>query len=765
MFPYQNKCLTIRERVSDLTSRMTLQEKIGQVNQKLYGWTIYSKDGHNFQLSDNFKKHVAWGGGLGALYGLFRADPWSQKDYRTGISASESYKLSNQVQQYVISHSRLGIPTLLVEEAPHGHQGLGTVSYPTNLGKSNCFDTDLIRESASIQAEELLSKGINIALVSTLDLLKDPRWGRSEETFGESPLLTSKYTQAVIDGFQGNLISDNNFLDKPVPIDAKQHVGVVIKHLIGQGESLGGHNSGTVPIGDREFNDIYGSMIPSLKYAVGVMAAYNDIDGIPCHANRVLLNDLLRVKNNFQGLVMADGTALDRLTSLYGNPYDAGYSALKAGVDLSLWDDVYTKLSTTAELNDEVIKYLDNAVKHVLSIKFLLGLFDDPYVTPEQSSKLPEILKKGKKNNLQIATSSITLVKNDIINGNPILPLENKKELKIAAIGPHVDDIYTWLGDYTAPQLPEQYVNLSTALRDYTSNIETAHGSDIRKKQSDNHQIESAITIAQKSDVIILTLGGSSARNFDMSFLSNGALKEKDNTINTDTGENVDVASLTLGGDQLKLLRALKSVDKPIITIMVQGRPYDIREVVNLSDAVLIAWYPGQQGPQAVTDIIFGKSMPTGKLSISYPRNSEQLPVYYYQRDVLKNENYFDEPGTPLFKFGYGLTYFNVAYKNLTVYTDKTKGLVKISIEVENKNTNIVDETILLFGRMHGTNILPRKKQLFAFKKVSLYKKSSSIIYFKLSYSELTYTDQQLDDALPKKIEFTTQNLHQIIEL
>lgn len=380
MFPYQDKSLTIRERVNDLISRMTLEEKVGQINQHLYGWKSYEKDGSDIHLTDEFKKHVSWGKGLGALYGLFRADPWSQKNYENGIRANESAHLSNMIQSYVIDHSRLGIPTLIVEEMPHGHQALDSVSYPTNIGKGNSFNPDLIRKSAELQSEELILKGGNIALVSSLDLLKDPRWGRSEETFGESPYLTSTYTKAIINGFQGDLIDGENFLDKKVPSDARKHVGVVIKHLIGQGDVLGGHNSGTVPMGKREFLEVYSSLIDSLKKSVGVMAAYNDIDGVPCHANRYLLHDLLRRDNGFQGIVMADGTALDRLVDLYGNYEDSAYAALSSGVDMSLWDDVYMHVEGAVEKYPNLLTDLDASVKRVLSIKFLLGLFDDPFI-------------------------------------------------------------------------------------------------------------------------------------------------------------------------------------------------------------------------------------------------------------------------------------------------------------------------------------------------------------------------------------------------
>ena len=761
MFPFQNKKLTIRERVDDLLPRMNLQEKIGQVNQHLYGWQAYKKEKNGIQLTENFMDHVEWGQGLGALYGLFRADPWSNKDYRTGIRANESARIANKIQSFVINHSRFKIPALIVEEMPHGHQALDSVSYPTNIGKGNSFDLNILRKSAELQAEELRLKGGNIALVSSLDLMKDPRWGRSEETFGESPFLTGEYTKAIIRGFQGNLIEKSSFLDKPVSSDARKHVGVVIKHLIGQGDVLGGHNSGTVPIGKRELMEVYKPVIDSLRMSAGVMAAYNDLDGIPCHANQFLIQNTLRDKSKFQGIVMADGTALDRLVDLYGSRNEAVLAALNAGIDLSLWDDVYTHIGDAICEYPKLINNLNASVKRVLSIKFLLGLFDEPFIA-EESTKLDENISKETKINLDLARESITLLKNgNNSEGHPMLPL--KKGCNIAVIGPHADNIYHWLGDYTAPQISNQYESLLNSLGEYTQNINYSRGSEIRVKCPDNHSIDEAMAVAKKADVILLTLGGSSMRDFDMSFLNNGALDSENIVKNTDTGENMDVASLSLGGDQIKLLRNLKTLNKPIVVVMVQGRPYDISEVVDLADAVLVAWYPGQQGPKALSDILFGKYQPTGKLSISYPRNSEQLPVYYYQRRVLKNENYFDESGSPLFKFGFGLSYTNFIYSDLKA--EHSSEFTRLNLTVKNENNNDGSDTLIAFASFYGTNVLPEIKKMVAFKRIQLKENTTKEIGLIVSNESLKYLDKDFNWRYPNKIVFTVGDLTKSIVL
>ncbi|MCI1686800.1 glycoside hydrolase family 3 N-terminal domain-containing protein [Schleiferilactobacillus harbinensis] len=754
MAPYQNDTLPIRVRVQDLLARMTTQEKISQVNQHLYGWQSYTRHGSEFTLTDQFKAHVAWGGGLGALYGLFRADPWSGRTLENGIPAAQSATVSNMVQQYVITHSRLGIPALIVEEAPHGHQALGAVSYPTNLGKSNSFDPALVAQCAQLQAAELAAKGVHLALVSTLDLLKDPRWGRSEETFGESPTLTAAYTQAVIRGFQGDLISDDCFLDHPA--DANRHIGVVIKHLIGQGDALGGHNAGTVPLGEREVREVYGPLVASIRHAVGVMAAYNDIDGVPCHANRQLLTRWLRTANHFQGLVMADGTALDRLTDLTGSVAAAAQQALTAGVDLSLWDDVYTHIDQALAADPTLMTALDTAVARVLAVKFLLGLFDQPLVSPSEAAKLPKIITASHQANAKLAVESMTLVKN-----NGVLPLARNQ--KVAVIGPHTASIYDWLGDYTAPQAPDQFTSLTDAVRPYASQVCTALGSQLRVgvPDQDYRWLDEAEDCASESDAVILTLGGSSARAFDMHFLTNGALAAPQG--NTDTGENVDLADLSLSADQLSLLRVIKNTGKPLIVVMVQGRPYDIRPVLAIADAVLLAWYPGQAGPQAVADILFGQTTPTGRLAISYPRSSGQLPVYYYQRHAAKNADYLDESGAPLLPFGAGLDYTTWIVHSLSLTHDLIEQRTAITVTAANTGQYDSSLPLLLFGRFRGTTVLPREKQLLATRRVTIPAGQKQTVTFTVPDTALTYYDAHMRSVLPDQVTFSVGDQTQTI--
>ncbi|MGX7418082.1 glycoside hydrolase family 3 N-terminal domain-containing protein [Carnobacterium gallinarum] len=745
MANYKNPELTIHERITDLMARMTLEEKVGQVNQHLYGWKTYAKLDNTFELTDYLKDHVALGGGLGALYGLFRADPWSQVNEKNGVPAEDSWRLANKIQHYVITHSRLSIPVLFAEECPHGHQGLGSVSYPTNIGKGNSFNRALIEETSRNMAEELAMKGVHLALVSSLDLSRDPRWGRTEECYGEDPYLAAAFNHSIVKGFQQDLITDaQDFVHQTVGEINRQpsQIGVVLKHCIAQGDAIGGHNSGAVSIGERDFMELYYPLLKSTKNAVGVMAAYNDLDGVPCHSNHYLLETLLRKEIGYQGIVMADGTALDRLNSIYGSDELSAKNALFAGVDLSLWDQTYLSIVSGVEQNIIPMELLDKAVYRVLSIKFLLGLFENPYVEAPSQATLEKI-KTYPLDNKKMALESITLLKN-----NGILPLKDEAK-KIAVIGPNADAIYNQLGDYTAPQTEK--MQQQTIFRELikafpTSSVEYALGCEIRNLANQESHIQAAVELAAKSDLIILVLGGSSARNFNMEFLSNGAVSSKG--VNMDSGENVDLSSLALGGKQMDLFTELQTLNKPIVTVLIQGRPHDIETVCMNSDAVLTAWYPGQEGGSAIAALLTGEESPSGKLSLSYPRNSGQLPVYYYQRDIAMKEDYYDLKGSPLLPFGFGQTYTRFEYQKITVNNSNlTKNDLEngqhLHLTVSIKNTGSYDakETILLFVKLAGGSVIQRKKILRGFEKYYFKKGEAQDIDFYLSYEDLCYYD------------------------
>ncbi|AEB07853.1 glycoside hydrolase family 3 domain protein [Coriobacterium glomerans PW2] len=759
-FPYTDSSLTIRARVEDLLGRMSLEEKIGQINQHLYGWQCVSQSQTgSWYLTDMFKRHVEWSKGLGALYGAFRADPWSKIDFTNGVRGRDGWRITNLIQDYVKSHSRWGIPALIVEECPHGHQGLDGISYPTNIGRGCMFNTDLIREGAHLMGRELSCMGVDLALVSTLDLARDPRWGRTEECFGEEPYLSAKYSEAIVEGFQGRLIRHgSSFLDRPVHTREPQErpVGAVLKHCIAQGDAQGGHNSGTVVIGDREFNDVYMPLMRAGREAVGIMAAYNDIDGVPCHSNTALLTDVLRTNVGFQGIVMADGIALDRLFGPYPTISAAAAAALTAGVDMSLWDDAFLHVDSAIKQNLTSELDLNRAVARVLSIKFLLGLFDRPPLT-DPGEEYERVLKRSRELNFETARRTMVLVKN-----NGTLPFDESGK-SIAVLGPNADSVYSMLGDYTAPQDDDSLA--ATILHELrkispSATFTYAKGCEIRQIDGQDEALDDALACAQASDAVVLCLGGSSERNFNMEFLRNGAVSSRG--ANMDSGENVDVASLSLGGCQMQMAREVAKLGKPMVSVLVQGRPYDIQELEQLSDAVLIAWYPGQSGGAAVARVLTGADNPSGKLSISYPRNASQLPVYHHQRRSFGNADYLDEPGSPLHPFGFGLSYTNISYHDLIAHISEDN--VEIRVQVRNLGDRGAIETILAYVELIGGGVLQRE-MLQGFESVKLNPGEVQSVIIRFDRSAFSYMDARRNLATASRARIRVNELETLIDL
>lgn len=388
---YRDPAAPVSDRVRDLLGRMTLAEKVGQVNQRMYGWDAYERAGDGHRLTDALRAEVAAFDGMGALYGLQRADAWSGVGFADGLDARDGARTAAAVQRYVMDHTRLGIPVLLVEEMPHGHQALDGTVLPVNLAVGATWDPDLYADAVAGAAAELRARGAHIALVSALDLVRDPRWGRSEECFSEDPYLAARMTEALVEGAR------------------RAGVAVVLKHFAGQGATVGGRNSAATELGPRELHEVHlaAARAGVAAGAAGVMAAYNEFDGLPCVANRYLLTDLLRTEWGFEGVVMADGTAVDRLVRLTGDPVSAGALALDAGCDLSLWDASFTRLGEAVERGLVSESALDAAVARVLTLKFRLGLFEQP-LPPARSEtvELPDPAELGER----IARASVTLL-------------------------------------------------------------------------------------------------------------------------------------------------------------------------------------------------------------------------------------------------------------------------------------------------------------------------------------------------------------------
>ncbi|MGP4039289.1 glycoside hydrolase family 3 N-terminal domain-containing protein [Gracilibacillus sp. D59] len=705
---------------------MTLQEKVGQLNQKLYGWQVYRKNGDQYELTENFKQHVQKFQGIGALYGLFRADPWSSINFENGIPLEDALHVTNMIQEYLREHTRLGTPVLFSEECPHGHQALDSTVFPTHLGSGATWNSDLQKKVSKYIASELMERGVHLGLVSTLDIARDPRWGRTEECFSEDPYLAACMTEAVVKGMQGD--------NKESP-----NVIAVLKHFAAQGAAVGGHNAGPALIGERELREIY---LPPMKAgvrsgALACMAAYNEIDGIPCHTNRKLLTDILREEWGFNGIVMADGTALDRLLLLTGDKELAAAYALNAGVDLSLWDDVYTHIEAAVRNGKIKESIVDKAVKRVLYGKFLLGLFSEVDDKPRSVSVNRS---KGRTLNLEMARQSITLLKNE----HNLLPL-SKRNKTVAVIGPNADSVYNLLGDYTAPQRREAVVTIKQGINKIVEeDCEILYTKGCGIRSTDMSDFDRAKTIASKADMIVLALGGSSAREFGMEFEDNGAVLDYDQA-EMDCGENIDVAKLNLGGVQKNLVQELAALNTPMIGVFIQGRPYSLKDIEAYLDAILIGWYPGQLGGQAIAEVLFGDVNPSGKLPVSIPYSADQLPVYYNAKNSGAKQDYYDEVGHAMYSFGYGLSYSSFQCKfstkeheTISIHALTNGEYINVSVDVVNTGEYDGLAVVQLYIKDLEASVTQRTKELKAFQKVWIPVGESKNVKLQLGVEELS---------------------------
>ena len=711
MFRYKDASLPTAERVNDLLSHMTLREKVGQLNQRLYGFRAYERKGDEITLTKETIEEAKYFGGLGVVYGLYRADPWSAKTTENGLSKEYAIKGYNLLQRCCLEHSRLGIPLLLSSECPHGHQALDGYLLPVNLAAGATFDPKLYKEAVSVCAHQLKQMGVNLSLVSALDVARDPRWGRTEECFGEDPYLCSCFAKAAVEGTQS------------------EGVAMVAKHFCAQGETTGGVNASAARIGERELREIH---LPAAKACCeagvkGVMAAYNEIDGVYCHMNHHLLTEILRDEFGFDGIVMADGVALDRLQEAVGDESHAAALALFAGVDVSLWDNVFPYLENA--IKDGLLEesLLDEAVKRVLTLKFEQGLFEHPYL-PEDSKEESYTMEKYPQS-LQLARESVVLLKNQ-----NVLPLKTSDQ-KIFVLGPSADDIYRMLGDYTPPVSDE---NSFTLLK----GLEYLAGDRIIKTCSYTALTEEKKKEVQKlidwADVVIMAIGGSSSRFGGALFDNNGAAvvqgTQKDVSKDSDLvrknkeawamdcGEGMDSSTLSLPGDQLDWFLFVRESNKPLISIVVAGRPYAISEIASKTDALLYSFYPGPYGGLALAQLLYGQESPSGRLPISIPAHVGQLPVYYNPKRSYEAMKYWDEKDHALYEFGEGFGYGQLSYENMTLQkeTDHDSFTYKLTFSVSNKSDADDFAVPQLYVRDIAASTVRRVRELKGFTKTSL---------------------------------------------
>ena len=702
LLPYQDARLSAGQRAEDLLSRMTLKEKVGQM-VCLMGWDSYDLDGRKVSTSEKFRNEVDQLY-VGNYWATFRADPWTRKTLNNGLDPERAAMAANAMQRYAIEHSRLGIPLFLAEEAPHGHMAIGATVFPTGLGLSATFDTALVARVGAAVAQEVRLQGAHVSYGPVIDLARDPRWSRVEETFGEDHVLSGEMAEACIRGMGGGR------LQQPFATLA------TLKHFVAYGVSEGGHNGAPAHVGLRELHECF---LPPFQKAIAagalsVMTAYNAIDGVPCTSYTMLLREVLRQQWGFRGLVVSDLYSIDGLRGTHhvaSSIREAGVMAAKAGVDIDLGANAFSQLVSAVENGEIGIEVIDEAVRRILTMKFEMGLFDHPYVDPKAAAR-----EVGSAKNValarQAARESITLLKND----NHLLPLQ--RNLRVAVVGPNAHNVYNMLGDYTAPQ-PEGRV--STVLDGILQKIPTAQVTYVRGcavRDTASCDFEEARMAALQADVVVAVVGGSSARDFRTSYEETGAAVSQPLQVSDmECGEGFDRATLDLMGRQEQLLRMLKSTGKPLVVVYVEGRPLLKNWAARHADALLTAFYPGQEGGNAVADVLFGDYNPAGRLSMSVPRNVGQLPVYY-NRQQGGGSPYIDAESTPLYAFGYGLSYTSFRYSDLKVRAAGDG--FEVSFMVENTGGREGDEVPQLYLHPRRASVVQPPMQLRHFSRIHL---------------------------------------------
>lgn len=720
---YKDASAPVEERVEDLLSRMTLKEKVGQICCPL-GWEMYVKTDDGVTVSDLYRQRMDEMP-IGSFWAVLRADPWTKKTLETGLNPGLAAEALNAMQKYAVENTRLGIPVLFAEECPHGHMAIGTTVFPTSLGLASTWDEALMQEVGETIALEARLQGAGIGYGPVLDIGREPRWSRMEETFGEDPVLTAVMGTAFVRGMQGEDVSDG------------RHLYATLKHIAAYGIPEGGHNGGQANVGMRRLLSEY--LYPfemAVRAGVGtVMTSYNAIDGVPCTGNKFLLDSILRKTWGFNGFIYSDLGSIDGIAGTHHVAADlkeAAAIALKAGVDMDLGENSYRTLEEGVRLGLVDVADIDRAVRNVLRVKFRLGLFENPYVSPQEAA---DIVRCDAHKELaeQVARESVVLLEN-----NGVLPLS--KDLKrVAVIGPNADNMYNQLGDYTAPQDRKEISTVLDGVRNAVSEkTEVVYVKGCAVRDTVKTDIAAAVRAAESSDVVILVLGGSSARDFKTKYIATGAATVDNSATEVsdmDCGEGFDRSTLTLLGDQEKLLDAVAATGKPLVVVYIQGRTLLMNNASEKADALLTAWYPGEQGGNAIADVIFGHYNPAGRTPVSIPRSEGQLPVYYSQGQV---RDYMDGTAAPLYAFGYGLSYSKFEYSNLKVdRLAEGDDLFRVSLDVANVSRVDGDEVVQLYVSDKVASVAVAPIQLKKFARVHIPAGEKKNVVFVLAKEDL----------------------------
>lgn len=625
------------------------------------------------------------------------------------------------IQKEHLKQNRLGIPLLMMADIIHGFKTI----FPVPLAIGCSWDEKLAEKSAEIAAKEAAVSGVHVTFAPMVDLVRDPRWGRDMESTGEDPYLNSIFARAFVRGFQGNNLTEET-----------ERVAACVKHFAAYGAAEAGRDYNTVDMSERELREYY---LPGYKAALEegcemVMTSFNTVDGIPATGNKRLMRDLLRKEWDFDGVIISDWGALKELIphGVAKDEKEAAHKGIQAGLDIEMMTACYVKgLKDLVEQGEVEESLIDEAVLRILTLKNKLGLFENPYRAADEQRENEVIMcKEHREAAYQLATKSCVLLKND-----QVLPL--KKEQKIGLIGPFANngDIlgqWSWQGSiHDAVKIHEGILRKTDS-----ENIELAEGSDI--ESITDKQMQEAINVAKRADVIVLALGERS----EMS------------------GEAGSRSNIQLPDAQLQLATELRKLNKPIVTVLINGRPLDLQGVIEESDGLMEAWFPGTEGGRAIADLLYGDINPSGRLSMSFPYNVGQVPVYYNHYNTGRPKDapdaqeryvsqYLDIPNEPRFPFGYGLSYTTFHYSNLELSGDAINEgeELNVSITIENTGQRRGEEVVQLYIRDMVGEVVRPVKELKDFQKIILDAGEKKKITFTITEEQLRYHHSDLTYA------------------
>lgn len=751
-FPaYRNAKLPSARRVKDLLSRMSLEEKAAQM---VCVWrekakTLVDEDG-KFDYA-KAKAAFARGHGLGQV--------GRPSDAGSGKNAREMAQLTNAIQKFFVEESRLGIPVIFHEECLHGHAAVDGTSFPQPIALAATFNPELVESLFSMTAREARLRGAHQALTPVVDVAREPRWGRVEETYGEDPYLVSRLGIAAVRGFQGN-----------GTFRGKHHVIATLKHFVGHGQPESGMNCAPANVSLRVLRETF--LFPFKEVlrhagAISIMPSYNEVDGVPSHTNQWLLREVLRKEWGFQGFLVSDYFAIWELgyrPETHGHfvakdKLDSCVQAVRAGVNIELPDpDCYLHLAELVRKGVLGESELDELVAPMLFWKFQMGLFEDPYVDPQEAERVVGS-EAHRALALSAAREAITLLRNE----NNLAPLDANTIKSIAVIGPNANR--PLLGGYSG--VPKQNVTVLEGIQEkvgHRARVIFSEGCKITvggswnqdevvpsEPEEDRQAIGEAVEVAKKADVIVLAIGGNEQTSREAWSLQHMG----------------DRANLDLIGRQEELVRAMIGTGKPVIVFLFNGRPLSINYVSQNVPVIYECWYLGQETGRAVAEVLFGDHNPGGKLPITFPRSVGQVPVFYNYKPSARRGYLFDQV-SPLYAFGYGLSYTSFALKNLRLTKRRIKpgGSTRALIDVTNTGKREGTEVVQMYIRDLVSSVTRPVKELKGFRKVRLKPSETTTVALDITPDELSFYDRHMKYVVePGEFEIMVGNSSRDVDL